>query len=340
MTSDKKTTATPGVVEAALRGYRLTQLVHVAAKLGIADVVASSPSSAAEIAERVGANPDAIRRLMRTLFDSGLFARNEQGEYVLTPESEKLRSGTESSIRPAAIMHGEPWWWDAWGGLFDCVRTGRTAFDIVHGMSLFDYLSTKEEASDLFNQSMRIMTEHRAAAITTAYDLGKAKVLADIGGGHGSFLHAAMERFSALKTVLFDNPKVVEGARQRLSSFEQAGRCQIVGGDFFASVPSGADTYSIKDILHDWNDEQAMLILSNIRRAIPEDGHLLVIERVLADDDRPSPGNWIDMSMLVLTGGRERTESEYRTLLSESGFQVRRLLPVDAETTIIEAAPQ
>jgi len=323
-----------------LRGYRFAQLLHVVAKLGIADRLADGPHTAAQLAASVGANPEALFRVMRALASEGIFHQTIDGTFSLTDDGYWLRSDVEQSVRGAAILYGEPWWWQAWGALSETVRTGRAAFEHVHGVGLFDYLGSHPEAAELFNGAMQLMTSRQAGAIAASFDFSTTKELVDIGGGRGALAGAILAANPRLTATIFDRPSVIQGATAQLRTLGVADRCKLVGGDFFISVPSGADTYALKDILHDWDDEQAIAILNNVRRAIIRSGRVLLIERLIPAGGEPAASKLIDVSMLVLTGGKERTESEYRTLLESAGFEVRRVVAVDAETSIVEAGVQ
>lgn len=326
-------------LESLLFGYRLTQLVHIVAKLGIADHLVDRSRTAADLATLVGANADALHRVLRALASLGIFQQDELGQFGLTSEGQRLRSDIPGSMRLPAITYGEPWWWQAWGGLFETVRTGVTAFDHVHGVDLFGYLSSDPRASSLFNGIMNAMTTEQAAAVAEGYDFSSTRKLLDVGGGHGALVAAILRRNPETTAVVFDRPSVVEGAVARLADHGIADRCSVIGGDFFVSVPSGADTITMKDIIHDWEDQRALAILRNVRRSMSDAARLLLIERLIPSGDAPSPGKLVDITMLALTGGRERTEEQYRSLLREAGFDTRRIVTVAGETSVIESYP-
>ena len=329
----------PGILDGALRGYRLTQLVHVVAKLGVPDALIAGPRTAGEIALDVGADPGALHRLLRVLVDVGVFTQTADNRFGLGEDGQLLRSDVEGSLRPAAIMYGESWWWGAWGGLFEAVRTGRTAFDQVHGVGLFDYLASNAEAAQLFHASMGLMTAAQADAVAAGWDFSTTQQLIDIGGGEGALVRAILALHRHVSAVVFDRPLAVEGARKRLAALASEGRCDFVVGDFFVEVPAGGDTYTLKDIVHDWDDDRAIAILRTVRRAMADSGRLLVIERVLPPGATPSPAKFVDLSMLVLTGGRERTEAAYRDLLERAGFTVNAVVAVSDEISVLEAIP-
>lgn len=325
-------------VNQVLRGYRTTQLLYVVAKLGVADRLVDGPRSARALAELVGAHPEALFRVLRALAHDGIFHRDED-RFSLNEAAQALRTDVPMSLRPAAMLYGEPWWWGAWGGLLETVRTGRTAFDDVHGAGLFAYLGDHPEASASFNAAMQQMTGERAAAIAAGYEFSSTTRLVDVGGGHGALAAAILERHPGVEVTVFDSAEVVAGALTRLAQLGFANRTRVAGGSFFESVPSGGDTYTLKDILHDWDDARALQILRNVRRATADGARVLVIERLVPEGDEASASTLVDISMLVLTGGKERTLAEYGSLLRRSGFDVQGVVRIDDETSVVEAMP-
>jgi len=333
------TTSRNRTIGEMLRGYRATQMLHVVAKLGIADQLTKKTRTADELAILVGADSQALYRLLRAVASIGILEEDLEGRFSLTELGATLRSDVPDSSRNAAIMYGERWWWDAWGGLFDAVRDGKTAFDHAHGMDLFSFLSADPHAANVFNSSMQQMTAQEGVAIVSAFDFSSVRKLIDVGGGHGALAAAVLSRNPHVAVLLFDTPEVIGSAETNLASLGVAHQCELVSGDFFISVPSGGDIYSLKDILHDWDDNRAATILHNIRQAVSMTARLLVIERIMTTGNSPSPAKLVDISMLVLTGGRERTEREYRTLLTGAGFSVEQIIAASGETSIIVAKP-
>ena len=228
----------------ALRGYRVTQMLHVAAKLGVPDLLADGPRTATALARAAGADAAALYRLLRALASEGVFHQDTEGNFSLTEEWQALRSNVDGSAHSPAILFGESFWWDAWGGLFDSVRSGGTAFEQVHGVGFFEFLEANPDAACVFNAAMQSMTTERAAAIAAAIDMSGCRSLVDVGGGHGAFAAALACRHPEVAVTLFDRSSVVDGARSTLSSFGILDRCGVVVGDFFVFVPSGADIYS------------------------------------------------------------------------------------------------
>lgn len=318
--------------------YSLTQMIYVAAKLNIADLLANGPRSVEEIAATVGAHPRSLYRLLRALASLGIFEEDSNGRFGLTPLAELLQTEREGSLHPFALSYGEPWWWDAWGRLLHSVQTGETAFNSVHGQSLFEYLDQHLEAAKIFNANMRSMTAGEAKTLANAYDFSQTRLLVDVGGGLGTMATAVLQAQPGAKAILFDLPSVIAGARGYLAAGSE-GRCQLVAGSFFEWVPRGGDTYLLKDIIHDWDDARSIAILRNCRRAMSESAKLLLIERVIPPGNEPAEGKLVDISMLVMTGGMERTESEYRALLEAAGLRMMKIIPTGVSASIIQAAP-
>ncbi len=323
-----------------LGGYRTTQLIYVAAKLGISDALQDGPKGLEEIARIVHAHAPSLHRVLRALVSLGLYALDGDGRYRLTEMGDALRAAAPDSMRPFAVTYGDPWWWNAYGHLLHSVRTGETAFDHAHGQKLFEYLSANPEAGATFNANRMARTADESRSVVEAYDFSATRVLVDIGGGHGALAAAVLGANPKARAVLFDLPGVIEGSARRCAEMGIADRCKFVGGDFFDSVPGGGDTYVMKDILHDWNDADATAILRTCRRAMRAGTRLLVVDRLIGDETDPSATIAVDISMLVLTGGRERTEAEFRDLLAGAGFAFRRTIGTRAGTSIIEAEPR
>jgi O-methyltransferase/methyltransferase family protein len=309
-----------------------TQLLHVAARLGIADRVASGPRSAAELARETGADADALFRVLRALAALGVLSQDAEDRFGPTPVSERLRSGAPGSVHARLLLYGEPWWWAAVGGLYETVMTGETAFDRVHGAGLFAWLEEHPAASAVFDAEMSAMTAAEAEAVVLVAELPETGTVVDVAGGRGTLLTAILRARPGLRGVLFDQPHVVAAAAL-------PERCEAVAGSFFEAVPAGAEAYALKDILHDWDDERALGILRTIRAAIPEHGRLLVIERALPPGDEPAPGKLVDITMLLITGGRERTRSQYEALLARAGFRLASVAPTPAGTDVVTALP-
>jgi hypothetical protein len=327
-------------------GYYLTQAIHVAAKLGIADRLRAGPRDAGQLARGTGTNARALHRMLRTLASFGLFAADDTGRYRLTELSELLRSDVPGSLRVAALNAGEIHY-AAFGELLYSVRTGKPGFEKAHGLPLFDYFAVNREAGQIFNAALAELRSNAAAALLDVYDFSGVRQLVDVGGGDGSLLAAVLGRYPKIKGILFDLPHVVEKATAHFHTAAVRERSTLIGGDFFASAPDGGDVYLLRHVIHDWDDDKAVRILKNCRRAMGEIGRisnlshsrLLLVESVIQEDNQPSLGKFLDLVMLAMTGGRERTEPEYRALLEASGFRLDRVLPTAVGIHVIEAAP-
>jgi hypothetical protein len=320
-------------------GCLVTQLTYVAAKLGIADRLADGPRTAAELATAVEVHPQSLYRVLRALASLGVFVEDEEGRFGLTPVSDPLRRDAPDSLHAYALMWGETFW-PACGSLLHSVRTGQTAFDHLHGMGTFEYLRQHPQAAEIFDQAMSNLTRVQASAVVGAYDFSGVRTLVDVGGGLGTLLAAVLEANPMMRGVLYERPEVLPAARRALDEDGLLPRCELKRGDFFASVPEGGDAYALKDVLHDWDDDQASAILSNCARAMGREARLLVIERGMPPWNVPGPGKIVDVVMLALTGGRERTQPEYADLLGRAGLRLSRVVPTGAEPVVLEAVLQ
>jgi len=311
------------------------QAIHVAAKFALADLVASGPKSIKELADATHTHGSSMGRLLRALTTLGIFVEDTAGRYRQTALSDTLRSEHPESIRPLAMMLGAHFVWKPSGALDETVRTGQPSFERVYGAPFFEYLAGHSDDAAVFNTAMSSSPDY-LAAIVGAYEFSKFERIVDVGGGHGLLLAGILLANPRLCGVLYDLPAVVaDTSALRKEPISQ--RCEIIGGDFFKGVPAGADAYILKGIIHDWNDEAALRILKNCRRAIHSDGTLLLAETVLSPSTDPASA-LMDMLMMVLTNGRERTESEFRSLLQEAGFSMVQVIRAGG-VSIIESRP-
>jgi ubiquinone/menaquinone biosynthesis C-methylase UbiE len=322
-----------------LRGYELTQMLSVFAALGAPDCLASSPASAAELAPKLGVHAGALHRLLRALSSVRVVTRDDEGRFVLTQLGERLRTDAADSLRPLAVGYGQPWWWGAWGALLHSVQTGEPAFDHVYGCSLHDYLDQHDGAPEIFGDCMTLRSGDDDRMIVDAHDFSSVRRFVDVGGGQGSLATSVLSRYPHTAAVLFDTPAAIDAARRNLAASEVLDRIEFVAGDFFEAVPADADVYVMKNVLHNWGDERAVQILRAVRRACPATGTLLVVQHVIPDDDSPSPAKLLDIALLVLTGGKQRTEAEYRTLLEAASFELVRLIGTASGIGVIVARP-
>ena len=322
-----------------LRGYWVSQAIVAAAQLGVADLLADGPASCADLAERTGVPARSLQRLLRALASVGVFAEVADGTYGLTALASCLRKDLPGSLWASGLVTGELLY-PAWGELLHSLRTGEPSFERVFGSGFFAYLGAHPDAGARFQQMMAQSKVAINAAVPAAYDFSGCKTIVDVGGGNGSLLASVLVANPSARGILFELPHVVDQARRQLTDAGVAERCELVGGDFFVSVPAG-DTYLMRSILHDHDDEQSARILQACRAAMPPDGRLLVIEQVIAGEDEP--GAWMpefmDLQMLILLGGQERTTAEFRALFAAGGFQLQRVIPTDSPTSILEARP-
>jgi len=320
-----------------MSGYWYTQAIYVAAKLSLADLLAQGPRSAEELAAATATQPRALYRLLRALASLGIFVEQE-GRFAMAPLGECLRSGVHGSVRALAIMRGE-WQYEAWGQLLYSIQTGQTAFDKIYGMPLFDFLSRHPDMGQLFDEAMTGVHGQETAAMLEAYDFSGIGTLADIGAGNGEVLTATLRRYPNLRGLVFDLPAVIERTKANIDKAGLSGRCQVVAGNFFESVPSGADAYLMRHIIHDWDDDKSLTILRNCRQALGERGKLLVVEGLVPPGNEPALSKFYDLSMMVLPGGMERTEAEYRRLFEASGFRLTRIVPTSSWISVLEGEP-
>jgi SAM-dependent methyltransferase len=318
-------------------GCLVSQAVSVAAKLGVADQLAGGPKGVAELAEAAGAHERSLYRLLRTLASVGVFKELPGKRFELTPMAEALRSDAPGSMRDAAIFMGEEWHWRVWGHTIESVRTGGSAWERAHGSEIFPWFAAHPEQSAVFDRAMTSFSNLATEAVVKAYDFSGFETLVDVAGGHGRLLSEILGANPSLRGVLFDQPHVIEAAREFVASKGLADRCETAAGDFFESVPAGADAYVMKHIIHDWDDERAALILKNVARAMREGGRVLLVEMVLPPANVPHLGKVLDIEMLTSPGGVERTEEEYAELFDRAGLRLARVVPTESPYCVIEA---
>ena len=331
--------ATPALVLLRmLRGFWVSQAIAAAAQLGIADDVAEGPRSCADLAELTGVPARSLHRLLRALASVGVFAEVDEERFGLTPLADCLRTDVPGSLRASGILTAEllhP----AWSELLHSLRTGGPSFERVFGAGFFAHLAAHPERGERFQEMMAHLNLVTNSAIPAAYDFSGCRTIVDVGGGNGSLLASVLATNASTRGILFDVPHVLDQARRQIATAGVDARCELVGGDFFASVPTGGDIYLLRWILHDFDDERAARILRACRAAMPPEGRLLVIEQVVAGEGEP--GDWmtkfLDLQMLILLGGQERTEAEFRDLFAAAGFRLRRVIPTASPSSVLEA---
>jgi O-methyltransferase domain/Dimerisation domain len=322
-----------------MTGYWVSQAVYVAAKLGIADLLVDGPVGCDDLAAATRTHAPSLQRTLRALASVGVFSEVAPGRFALTPPATLLRSATPDSMRALAIMYGEEQY-RAWGDFLHSVRTGQPAFEHQFGMGIFEYYTKNPEASAVFNEAMTGWTARLAGAVVDSYDFSPFGTVVDVGGNQGTLLTAILRSHPSTRGVLFDLPHVVAAAEPVLAKAGVDDRCARLGGDFFEAVPTGGDAYVLASILHDWDDSRCTAILTRCRSAMPAHGKLLIVELVLpAGRDEPFLGKWVDLHMLVMASGRERTAAEYGKLLQVGGFELSRVVPTPAGPSIVEAVP-
>lgn len=318
-------------------GKWVSQAIAVAAELGIADFLRDRPRTTAEIARMANASEDGVYRLLRALGSVGLFAETGTRKFRLTPLGRLLRTDSPQALGGYARFVGHESTWRPWGELRHSVRTGAPAFDQVFAMPIFEYFASMPDSAAVFDKAMTSISTMESKAVVTSYDFSRINTLVDVAGGHGLMIMTVLKANRRMRGILFDLPHVTAGATALLDSGGVADRCQILSGDFFASVPEGADAYMMKHIIHDWDDERATQILRSCHRAMRPGSKVLIVDAVIPSGNRAHFGKLLDLEMLVLTPrGRERTQAEFRELLKRSGFRLRRVVSTDTHLSIVE----
>lgn len=324
-------------VRRLIMGGVVAQAIAAVTEFGVIDqLAADGTATAAELADEVGADPDALQRFLRALAAEGLFTQLDGNRFALTDAGNLLRSDTPGSLRYfSKLMTGEAY--QVWEQAGQSLRTGRAAFDTMFGKPLFEWLADDAQRSAEFNEAQAELARLRLLPLLDlSWD--NAKTVVDVGGGNGQLLATLLAKHDQLTGVLLDRPEVVEQARTTLDEAGVADRCQLAGGDFFTEIPQGGDVYVLAQILHDWADDQAEQILRRCRAAMRPGARLLVLEQVVPEDGGPHPAKLLDLHMLVLLGGRERTDGDWRRLLTTAGFDITSIA-MGPRSALIEAAP-
>lgn len=321
-------------------GVVLHQALYAAAKLSVADLLEKGPHTDAELARELKVNEGALYRVLRLLASQGIFEETAPRTFKNNDTSNFMRTGTPGSVRALLIFWGGEFFYPCFGEILYSIQTGEASRAKLSGMDSFEYLRQDPELARIFDDAMTTQSELAGPAIAAAYDFGAWGSLMDVGGGNGILLSHILRAYPRLRGVLADQEHVLERARQRgFLSGELDARTTMEPCDFFHQVPSGCRAYMMKSVIHDWDEEQSRTILLNCRKAIPADGVLLLIELALSAENLPSLGKFIDLVMLVLTGGRERTIEEYRGLLASGGFRLNKVVQTANEFAVIEAIP-
>jgi SAM-dependent methyltransferase len=312
-------------------GYFASRAIHVAAELGIADRLRDGPKTVDQLASATATHRQSLYRLLRMLAGYGVFAENRDGQFELTPAAALLQTG---ALRDVARIFNEADW-NAYGNLLYSIKTGQPAFEHVNGMGAFDYYKAHPDAQDRFDRGMANFAEEENRVVARAYDFGKFRRILDVGGGRGGLLAEILKVYPFVQAVLFDQPQVVANP-EYLRAAGVLDSCQVVGGNFFESVPKGADAYVLKRIIHDWNDDTSAAILRRCRDAVLDGGRIIVVDAVVPTGNEFHPSKPVDLLMMVLLDGRERTDADFRELFGRAGLKLNRVVPTEGIVSIVE----
>ncbi|MES2032164.1 MAG: methyltransferase [Pseudomonadota bacterium] len=342
---DQEGVGSPAAIIRLALAFQASHALFVATEFGIADLLASGGMTIREIAQRTRTDLGMMQRMMRALAAFGFFKDLGDDTFELTPTGQYLRADWPQSVRSLVLMYGSDHSRQMFSSLGDCLRTGKNAFEIQFGSaSSYDHLDNHVDLARTFNNGMSAISAITGPAAARAYDFARVRHIVDVGGGHGKVLASILQENLRLRGTLFDLPRVVDGALPLLSEEGVADRCDIAGGDMFVSVPAGGDLYLLSHVMHNWDDSRATLVLQACRRAMTEQGKLLILDRVLPEKIAPDPtiqsNVLIDLTMMIRTGGgKERTASEFLSLLSASNLRLTRVIPTETSESLIEAMP-
>lgn len=342
--SEQRATGVPpqAILLDYLCGMMKTQAIHHAAKLGIAALVADGPRSVSELAEATQTHAPSLTRLLRALESIGIFAEVEPDYFAQTPLSALLQPGVPGSMYHIALLHGDQWQWHVWEGLDYTLQTGQPTFSRLFGADMFQYFTQHNtQSAKIFNDSMTGFSQQVNMPIANAnYDFSSLDTLVDIGGGMGTQLTTLLKVHPSIrKGILFDRPPVIAQAQASIAASGLDDRCELVAGNFFEGIPQGADAYFMKQIIKDWSDEQCIQLLSSCRQAMKPGGRVLVAEIVLLPGRETSIQKFIDLQLMILSPGQERTESQYRKLFAAAGFTLANIIPTTSPYSILEGIP-
>jgi hypothetical protein len=318
-------------------GFMATHALYAAARLRIADLLTDGPRSADDLAAEAGSDPDATYRLLRACAAFGVFRQHPDGRFAPTPMAERLRSGTPGSVLPVVLMLGDPDYQAPWGRLARTVETGAPSADEVFGSSMWDYLDTHPEFASTFDNAMGCLTVLDWPTLQAVYDFSRFPTIVDIGGGDGQLISLVLGACPAARGVLLEREAVVHAAEANLRRAGLLSRCRVEAGSFFETAPADGDLYLMRHVVHDFDDEPATAILSNIRHRMPSGATLLLLESVIPAGDTPHLAKSLDLDMMIFVGGRERTERQFAELLDRAGFRLSRVIPTISTISLIEA---
>jgi O-methyltransferase domain len=320
-----------------LDGLVMAYMLHAIAEIGVADQVTDGPLEVEKLAERTGTNADALYRVLRAVASKGVFTEVSPRTFGLTPLAATLRSDVDDSMRDAFRMQGQPSMREAYAAIGHSMRTGKPAFEHVHGTTLYSYLAERPELSKLFSSSMGNAARQMQRPAIDAYDLSDVRRLIDIGGAHGHLVAAVLSRYPEMRGVVFDLPHVVPGAADVLAEAGVADRAELVSGDYLQAVPAQGDAYTVSHVLHQLSDAEAVTVLTNIRKVMAPVSRVLVIDPVIPEGDLPHPGKFMDIRMLMLSRGRDRTEPELTELFERAGLRHVETVAPSAPSSVVVA---
>lgn len=325
------------VVLQMLNGMWVSQILSAVAQLGVADLIAAGTRSVEHLAEECGADAKALHRLLRAAATIGLLIETAPGEFALTPLGTTLRTNARGSLRDFIIAETAPGHWLPWGRLVDAVKRGGAMTKETLGLDAWEYYAQNDEEGRCFARGMSNLSAIASEDVVRVYDPGHVRRVVDVGGSEGVLLRGILGRVPGARGVIFDRDDVIEGARRAVAESGMANRIELVSGDFFGDIPPDGDLYLLKSILHDWPDDKCEEIVKSVHRAAPEGSRIVIVEMLLPDTPQPSPVTLMDMNMLVMLGGRERTAGEYSALLERCGYKVQRVIPTGGMFSVIEA---
>jgi ubiquinone/menaquinone biosynthesis C-methylase UbiE len=319
-------------------GMVFTAALQPIARLKIADMLSDGPLPVAQLAAETATNEDALYRVLRLLASVGVFTELPGKVFAITPMSQLMRSGVSGSIRDLIVWISNPFHFEVHAELGHSLKTGHPAVEKVYGQTAFEAIFSRPEVASDFNLAMTCFSRRIAPALLEAYDFSAISTLMDVAGGHGAVLCEILARYPKMKGILFDIRSVIEEATGHICALKMDQRCQTIKGDFFDAIPAGADAYYMQHILHDWKDDRCLKILANCRRALEgrENGRLLIVDSVVPETSDPHPSKWLDIEMLLMPGGRERTRPEWEALFTKAGFEIARIVPLKAAESLIE----
>jgi hypothetical protein len=319
-----------------ISGKTYTHVISVAAKLGIADLLADGPKSVEELSIATETHAPSLYRVLRVLDRMGVFSEESPETFSLTNVSKFLKTDSPFSVKNWAILNGSEWHSRSWMNLLYSVKTGKPSFWDIYGMKGFEYFERNQEEFTILSNVMTFFSKNQAMRIVNSYDFSNFRTVVDVGGGHGYLLTAILKNNPSLQGILYELPEVADGARIIIEKETILNRCKIIEGDFFQSVPKGADAYIMKYVIHDWSNDNARTILQNCRENIPSNGKLLVIDKVISLKSGLDDEIMGDIEMMILGEGRERTESEFRELFNSAGFKLTKIIPTQLPLYILE----